>query len=71
MADNKINFIVIIILIVLFIGSIYIIEPVYNGIYANKEEKYASKKLTRFVAPTIALVSFFIGWKFIDWTFID
>ena len=65
MADNKINFIVIIILIVLFTGSIYIIEPVYNGPYANEEEEQAYNKLTRFAAPTIALASFFIATYFV------
>ena len=65
MIDNKANFVIIIILIVVFTSSIYMIEPVYNGTYANKEEENAYKKLTRFAAPTIAISCFFITTYFV------
>jgi uncharacterized membrane protein len=59
------NFFMVFILLVIFSFLIYLVKPLYDADYVDKETDYAYKKLSRFIIPTISVFCFFISTYFV------
>ena len=62
---DTVNFLITAILLVIFSFVIYLIKPLYDSCYNNKDEEDAYKKISRFMIPAISIACFFISTYFI------
>lgn len=62
---DTVNFLITAILLVIFSFVIYLIKPLYDSSYNNKDEEDAYKKISRFMIPAISIACFFISTYFI------
>jgi hypothetical protein len=62
---DTVNFLITAILLVIFSFVIYLIKPLYDSKYNNKDEEDAYKKISRFMIPAISIACFFISTYFI------